>query len=57
MLKITGNWSANYYSGSGRVVFKVGSTYSAITLENPFASTFNVNGNTYAIRDGKFVKK
>ncbi len=56
MLQITGDWSANYYNASGRVVFKVGSTYSAIILENSSATIFNVNGDSYAISGSKLVK-
>ena len=57
LLQITGNWTAAYYSGSGRVVFKVDSTYSAIILEKPTAASFNVNGDTYAISNNKFTKQ
>ncbi len=57
MLQITGDWSAAYYNASGRVVFKVDSTYSAIILENSSATTFNVNGTAYQISNNKFVKQ
>ncbi len=56
-IQITGTWTAAYYGGSGRVVFKVGSTYSAIILDKSAATTYNVNGDTYAISGGKFVKQ
>ncbi len=57
MLQISGDWTAAYYSGSGRVVFKVGSTYSAIILENSTAATFNINGETYAVSNNQFTKQ
>ena len=56
MLQITGTFSAAVNS-AGSVVFKVGSTKSAITLKNFTASTFNINGSTYAISGSKLVKK
>ncbi len=57
MLQITGVWTAAYYKASGRVVFKVDSTYSAIILEKPTAATFNVNGDTYTISGNTLVRK
>ncbi len=56
MLQITGDWTATYYGGSGRVVFKVDSTYSAIILENSTAATYNINGETYHISGNTLAK-
>lgn len=56
MLQITNTFSASV-SSAGNVVFKVGSTASAITLRKFTATTFNVNGDTYAIKNNKFVKQ
>ncbi len=57
MLEINGDWSAAYYSGSGRVVFKVGSTYSAIILDKPTATNFNVNGNNYVVSGNTLARQ
>ena len=39
------------------IAFKVGSTANAVTLKDFTAETFNVNGETYGVSDGKFVQK
>lgn len=59
LLQITGNWSATCYKSKGSIVFKVGSTTSAITLKNiSFTSdpTFNINGESYRVSGTKLVK-
>ena len=57
MLKITGTFSASYNKSKKEIYFKVGSTKSAITLNDFTASTFNVNGTNYKISGSKLVKK
>ena len=57
LLQITGDWTASYYSGSGRVGFKVGNTYSAIILDSPTATTFNINGEAYQVSGNTLAKK
>ncbi len=57
MPEISGAWTAAYYSGSGRVVFKVGDTYSAIILDKPTASTFNINGDNYQVSGSTLAKQ
>ena len=57
LLQITGNWTAAYNESANTIAFKVGSTASAITLKNFTATTFNVSGTDYQIKNGAFVKK
>ena len=57
MLEISDKFSAKYYASSDKIVFKVGSTASAITLKDLTADTFNINGDTYKISGSKLVKK
>ena len=57
MLQITGDWTGSYNVGTNTVAIKVGSTASAITLEDFTANTFNINGDQYKISGSKLVKK
>lgn len=57
LLQITGTFSATYNSSANTIAFKVGSTASALTLKNFTASTFNINGEVYAISGSTLVKK
>ena len=57
LLQITDTFSATYNSSKNTIAFKVGSTASAITLKNFTATTFNVNGDIYAISGTKLVKQ
>ena len=57
LLQITGTFSGTYKAATDTIVFKVGSTASAITLKDFTATTFNVNGTAYQISGGKFVKQ
>ena len=57
MLQITGKFSTSYNKSKKEIYFKVGSTKSAITLNDFTASTFNVNGTNYKISGSKLVKK
>ena len=57
MLQISGTFSAKYYASSDKIIFKVGSTASAITIKDFTASTFNINGDIYKISGTKLVKK
>ena len=54
-LQIVGTFTASLKGGD--VSFKVGSTANAVTLKDYSATTFNVNGDTYAITNGAFTKK
>ena len=55
MLKITGTFSAT--CKDDEIAFKIGSTTNAITLKNFTAENFDITGSTYAINNGKLVKK
>ena len=57
LLQITGTFTGTYNSSAKTIAFKVGSTSNALTLKNFTAETFNVNGETYQISGGEFVKK
>lgn len=57
LLQITGTFSAKYNKTKKEIAFKVGSTTNAITLRDFTATTFNVNGDIYAISDNRFTKK
>ena len=55
-LQLGGDFTASVKNGA--ISFKVGSTANAVTLKDYSATTFNVNGETYAISNGSnFVKK
>ena len=54
-LNFNGDFTASVKSGA--IAFKVGSTANAVTLKDYSATTFNVNGETYAISGSNFVKK
>ncbi len=49
LLQVSGTFTASYNVGTNKVLIKVGSTASAITLQDFTASTFNINGDRYAI--------
>ena len=57
VLQITGDWSASFNAKKNEIAFKVGTTSNAITLRDFDASTFNINGDSYAISGTKLVKK
>ena len=58
MLQILNStFSASYNKSKGEIYFKVGSTKNAITLKNFDATTFNINGDEYAISGKKLVKE
>lgn len=57
MLQITGKFTPLYVASNNSISFKVGSTYNAIVLKNYTAETFNVNGDTYALSNGKLLKQ
>ena len=56
MLEITGTFTASYNKSKNEIAFKVGSTANAITLRDFTATTFNINGDEYKIKDTKLVK-
>ena len=56
-LQIAADTFSASLNAKGNVVFKVDSTASAITLKQPTATTFNVNGDDYVISNNKLVKK
>ena len=57
LLQITGTFSATYNESKNTIAFKVGTTSNAITLKNFTASTFNINGDIYAISGKKLIKQ
>ena len=57
MLKITGDFSTSYNKSKDKIYFKVGSTENAITLEDFTATTFNINGTNYEMKNTKLVSK
>lgn len=57
LLQITGTFTGTYNASANAIAFKVGSTASALTLKNFTATTFNINGDAWRIKNGAFVKK
>lgn len=57
MLLITGAFSGTYNKSKDEVYFMVGNTDKALTLKNPTATSFNINGISYKIKGTKIVEK
>ena len=57
---IGGDFSATYYKSSNRMLFKVGDTSGALTLQNLSVTSdtvFNINGDSYQLSGTKLQKK